>query len=423
MNAPSRPAVEVVLSQHLEDAISLRTTRGMLVHAPHVALRHLARADERLAAHLDGLSVGGDAARAMARAALEVPGVGQLFVCSVLAIEQHDSAQIEKMLALVPVVPDAWRALSSAFGWVSSSQLRGFTAALLGSPSASARRLGLAACAQHRVDPGAPLAAAIADADPALSMSAIRFAGVLGRADLLPACIARLDDPNPSIAGVAAGAAWLLGERTRSAEALQRCALTASPLQPESLRVALLGADPNGARALIQRLVAATASPRLAIRAAGWAGDPQVMPWLLKQMENPTLSRIAGEAFTFITGADLAELDLDGPQPERTPGEPTDEPEDAEVSLDEDYGLPYPRLELVQAWWMQHCALFPPGQRVLVGRPPTPAHCLHVLREGTQRQRIAAALTRALQQPGSPVFNCAASARRQQHQLDALESA
>jgi len=58
-------------------------------------------------------------------APVEVPGVGQIFVSAVLAIEQRDMAQIERLLSLLDAVPDAARALPSAFGWVPPASLRG----------------------------------------------------------------------------------------------------------------------------------------------------------------------------------------------------------------------------------------------------------------------------------------------------------
>ena len=57
MTALQRPAIPTVVFQHLEDATALRSVRAVLVRAPHVKLLHLGRTDERLAAHLDGLSI------------------------------------------------------------------------------------------------------------------------------------------------------------------------------------------------------------------------------------------------------------------------------------------------------------------------------------------------------------------------------
>lgn len=81
--------------------------------------------------------------------------------------------------------------------------------------------------------------------------------------------------------------------------------------------------------------------------------------------------------------------------------------------MDEDDGLPWPDVDRVQAWWSANASRFPPSARYFVGAEPTWDHCLHVLREGYQRQRILAAQYRCLLRPGTPLFNTAAPAPRQ----------
>ncbi len=85
----------------------------------------------------------------------------------------------------------------------------------LQSESPFLRRLGIAACAVHRVDPGAVLAEAIEDPDAALRARALKAAGELGRADLLEALRAatarRRGRDLPVLGGVVGGA----GRRSR----------------------------------------------------------------------------------------------------------------------------------------------------------------------------------------------------------------
>jgi uncharacterized protein (TIGR02270 family) len=167
----------------------------------------------------------------------------------------------------------------------------------------------------------------------------------------------------------------------------------------------------------VQHLAAGNAPPRTVIRAAGWSGDTQVVPWLFKQIEDDRLARVAGESFSFITGADLAWLDLERKPPQRPVAGPSDDPLDDDVALDEDESLPWPDLARLQAWWQAHGREFPAGRRHFAGAAPGTPHCLQVLKENTQRQRAAAALLLSLSTPGTPVFNCAAPARRQQRLL------
>ena len=47
------------------------------------------------------------------------------------------------------------------------------------------------------------------------------------------------------------------------------------------------------------------------VSAVGLLGDPVSLPWLIQQMRDMPHARVAGEAFSLITGADLALLDLE----------------------------------------------------------------------------------------------------------------
>ena len=412
---PSR-VIETVVSQHLDDADALRSLRRLQVRSADVTLKALSRTDERLAAHLDGLSISGDFGAQLVQESLGDPSVGKLFVAMVLAIWRRDGAQIERMLSLVEVLPDAQRAFVSAFGWVAAPTLRGITLPLLSSESPLKLSLGIGACALHRVDPGEAIQAAIRQPHAGLRARALRAAGELGRADLLPDCLASLDDTDPICRLAAACAAVSLGDRGAAMAGLHQQALTSEP-RLEALAMFLFTANPADARALVQQMVARGSKLRVIIQAAAWGGDVQVVPWLLKHMESDSDARLAGEAFSFISGVDLVALDMERPAPRNVDAGPSDDPADADVAMDEDDSLPWPDVEKIRAWWRANSSRFQPGTRCFVGEPPSVAHCISVLKHGFQRQRIAAAQHLCLLTPGTPLFNVAAPAWRQQRLL------
>lgn len=164
----NRHPVRVVVAQHAEDAVLLRNTRTHLVRAPHVRLHQLARLDERMAGHLDGLAVAGEVGARMATEAMERPGSAEVFVVAVCAIERRDPVGLERLFAMVEAVPESRPGLFSTVGWVSATSLQGITRALLASSGVLQREVGLAACAMHGVDPQAALDAAFADEHAAL---------------------------------------------------------------------------------------------------------------------------------------------------------------------------------------------------------------------------------------------------------------
>ena len=153
---------------------------------------------------------------------------------------------------------------------------------------------------------------------------------------------------------------------------------------------------------------------QLAVQGAGVVGDPVSIPWLIQMMEVPELARVAGEAFSSITGVDLAYDDLEGEWPEGFEAGPTEEPEDEDVEMDADEDLPWPAPELIAEWWNGNKGEFRTGTRYLVGKSVSAGHLMQVLKTGYQRQRAAAALELAMLRPGQPLFEVRAPGFRQQ---------
>jgi uncharacterized protein (TIGR02270 family) len=134
-------------------------------------------------------------------------------------------------------------------------------------------------------------------------------------------------------------------------------------------------------------------------------------------MADAHLARLAGEAFAMITGVELESLGLARSPPDEFEVGPSQNPGDEDVEMDSDDELPWPDLERIHAWWDANHSRFQSGARHFMGEPPTVLHCRKVLREGFQSQRIAAAEHLNLLQPGTPLFNVAAPAWRQQRWL------
>jgi len=420
MFTPVRLAVSVVVQQHLEDTINLHMTRSVLTRAPHIKLHLLRRLDDRLAASLDGLTVAGDLGRGLCAAALATPSRGVVFAAAANAIERRDTAQIESLLAIAEAAPELCSGLTSAFAWASAPSLRGITKPLLDSPSLFQRDIGLAVCALHHVDPGAVLNTGITAS--ASRLQAFATAGALGRVDLLPVCQAALADEDLSPQFEAARSSLLLGDRQQAVETLGALSQSPGPYQAAALMLALKVLGLEQAHALLKPLAQDAAMIRTLIRGIGAAGDPHYVPWLIKQMSDLKLTRLAGESFSLITGLDLAFVDLDCKPPEKLEFGPNDDPADADVAMDEDDSLPWPDPEKIAAWWAAHGARFKPGTRYFVGEPPSVAHCRSVLRGGFQRQRISAAEYLCLLAPGTPLFNTAAPAWRQERLLAQMEA-
>jgi len=133
--------IPTVVQQHAEEAVTLRTTRSYLVTAAHVQLFDLARADERLAAHLDGLAVAGDEGSKTALDAVQEdpdPGLGEFFTAMVCAIEDRNEHRLEWLLDRAEASPPS---PSHGLGVLRHGyQRQRIAAALLGERRAPGRR-------------------------------------------------------------------------------------------------------------------------------------------------------------------------------------------------------------------------------------------------------------------------------------------
>ena len=409
--------IGIVVQQHAEEAAHLRHMRSVLIAAPHVKLHHLRRLDDRLEAHLDGLAVAGAFGSGLCEAALENPGVGEVFAAAVRAIEEKDERRLDKLFALVGAVPEAQPGLISAFGWVLANYLQGTGAKLLASKETLRRLAGIAACATHRVDPGTALTQSVTDPEPQLRARALRAAGELGRRDLLAVCVNALQDEDPACHFWAAWSAVLLGDRAHVVRALESFVLLPNAFRSRALRVLLKVLDLPGAQQLLKAVAHDPANKRLLIQGSGITGDAQYLPWLIGQMADDKFTRLAGESFSMITGLDLAYLDLERKPLENVEAGPTENPEDENVEMDPDDSLPWPDAAKIQAWWHANQTHYQQGVRYFMGEPVGASHCQKVLREGYQRQRIAAAEYLCLLNPGTILFNTSAPAWRHQRLL------
>jgi uncharacterized protein (TIGR02270 family) len=425
--SPQRPIVPVVVQQHVEEIASLRLVRTVLVRAPHVGLLQLGRLDERMAAHLDGLAVAGEAGKALALTELERAGTGPVFALGVRALEERDEALLDRLMALCPELPDARRGLVSALGWVPARTLQGVVRRLLSSPADHVRELGLTACRLHHADPGAMLAQAMTDKAPALRAAACRTAGELGRVDLLPTVVHAIGDESPDVVFWAAWAAALLGERRSALKVLSEAAQQATPRATRALGLLMAASTPEQASDYARHLSSQARQPdadlpaqRRLLQALALLGHLRFVPWLIERMADPSAARLAGEAFSWITGADLARLDLETLDAPSLPEQPDANAADDDVSMDEDDSLPWPDPARVLHWWqMQQPALqaVAGGGRLFMGRPLGAASARQVLCDGTQRLRAHGALLLCLDQPGRKLFQVAAPTTRQQRLL------
>jgi uncharacterized protein (TIGR02270 family) len=408
---------EEVVSQHAEDAAFLWRLRNAAVCAPHYKLKDLDRLDERVEANIDGLRVAGETGWNLSKQLLDQDEPGSVFSCGVVALESQEAEKIYSVYEKVEADPDLSNELIAAFGWVEPKSLQGKVLGLLDSSSSFWRRIGISACMTHRVNPKDHLLAAMYDDDDLLRARAYRAIGELGLKELNLKLREGYQSTNEFCRFWSSWSSLLIGQHGNAIQVLQEIADIDSLLNNNALNIVVRVMDTKASYEWLKGFAKKAERVRDAIQATAAVGDPIYIPWLIKQMENPKLAKVAGEAFSSITGADIAYEDLDGDQPEAADLGPNDEPEDENIQMDADENLPYPDMNLISQWWEERKQQFMVGNRYILGKPINSDSLLYVLNNGTQRQRYAAAIEFAIHNSGKPLFETWAPAKRQQQEL------
>ncbi len=189
----------------------------------------------------------------------------------------------------------------------------------------------------------------------------------------------------------------MLGARGAPFKTLLGMAIAPGPSSHRARMLALLVSGPEIAQELLRNLAQHHLKHDV-IWGSGLAGDPVLAEWLISQMQDEDTRQIASDALALITGIDILDpVGLEGHAHEARTG-----------------------TQYVKRWWTGNRARFKPGHRYFMGAPVTRDLCLHVLKTGTQSQRILAAHHLSLLNPGTPLFNTSAPAWRQQRLLSQM---
>jgi uncharacterized protein (TIGR02270 family) len=411
VGAGIRRAYRELFERFALDAGCLWWSRSIALDQPHIRRADLAVIEERLQAQLDGLDSAPDLGWEACAATLDTQRPGETFTAAAVALRRRNDVGMQAVIQTGLASPGAFDGLVSALGWVAEALAAPWIERLLASSDARFQHLGVAACSARRCDPGKMLEVILSrgrgNPHRPLYARALRLAGELRRQDLLPAVRAALDHADPDVAFWANWSAIVLGHRA-DVERLRPFALRSNRRQDAAIQLALRMLPVAQGRRWIAELAQDPANARAGVQAAGVMGDPQAVAWLIDRMSQPPLARLAGEAFSLITGIALQGDLRTGTPPEAHPLGPGDDPGDDAVALDEDEHLPWPNVQSIAEFWRSRQSGFEPGQRHFLGAAPTAEAARQVLAEGTQRQRRAAALELALLEPAAVLVNTCA---------------
>ena len=392
-----RPLRWDIYETHLDEAAFRWSQWEAALDAPDFILGEVAELEERFAAHLDGLILGGTpVARRLLEPALASEEPERIVTAALALLRGEEAPGPAAVLAALPTAePSALAGLRRALELAPSAAIPTALPSLLEKEDALPALwvLVLDTLGTHGLATPALCTPLLSHPEPEVAAAALRAAS-RARLPLEPASVHRALDSRAPVLRDAALLAGLMGGHAGAWAACR--ALVDSRASEARLPLLLLGL--GGDEQDVKRLLARLDDEELradALWALGFSGRVAAADACVALMREAPVAALAGEAFSAITG-----LRIEGGH--ATEKEEREEDDlDADLTLRPEDALPLPHAEQVAVWWKEARARLDPKQRHLAGQPFTPQVLLEALVSAPMRRRHALALELALRSRGA----------------------
>ncbi|TVZ38894.1 uncharacterized protein (TIGR02270 family) [Alteromonadaceae bacterium 2753L.S.0a.02] len=397
-----------ILEQHVDDAAFLWVLRAAAINQPHYLVSDIVSLETRIDNNLDGILASLQRSWPLCLRAAEFEEGGEAFMLAVTAFRSLEVDKIKNAVDLAVANPKTFKGFVSAMGWLPGKLCHDWIKKFFSSKELVHKYLAVAACSVRRENPGDYLVRMLEREDciahDLLYSRCLRTIGELKLADKSKYLETALSSESKVARFWAIWSLILLGQKQYAVH-LEEFVFANTPQSLKAVALAFRVLPLETAKSWISRLSHSEENLRLIIKAISILGDPQALPWLLDIMKNPRHARLAGEAFSCITGVNLEtnELSLELPNIEEL------EQEMAPDEIDEDENLPWPSIEKLVAIWEKYGRGFTQGTRYFLGKPINDEILKNTVLHGYQRSRHAAALELALRNPSQMLVNTEAS--------------
>ncbi|ATB51044.1 TIGR02270 family protein [Corallococcus macrosporus] len=410
-----------VLEEYLDAAEFRWLQWERALEAPDFTLEETAEREERLLAYLEGLE-DADALDTVVRPAFDAEEAPRVSAAThaLLALGEVD----EVLVRLRGVVAPARAAILRA---VEVSEAAGLGARLLEllKLEDEALRAGvLEALAFRQEAPTEVLARFLTHEEPRARIAALRAGLPLPEEAVRRHLPALLDSAHPGIRAAAMEAGLASGVRM-AWESCRKEVQAPRAHAREAMVLLALGGDEAEATLLVDLLASAELRAD-ALWALGFSGRVAAMEACVRYLSVPEVARLAGEAFSAMTGLRLE--DAFALSPGETPGGAPAPPEEEE-SLDADLtprpedDLPWPDVAAVKDWWARNQTRFAKGTRYLLGQPFSGPVLVEALASSPMRRRPVLARELAIRTGGQHRIPTRAFTWRQREALAKAEAA
>jgi uncharacterized protein (TIGR02270 family) len=342
--------------------------------------------EDRLHGALEGVRIAGDRLPDVVSEGLQSDDAGRIAVSAAL-LASSPAADAADVLAA---------ALKTAEGSRLSALVRGTE--LLGSSAAARAAVAVLVERSHlgagqlcrlkafrRVSAGSELTTAFESDDVEAQVNAMRAAGSLPMPQASDWVSAGLRHPDPAVqyAAIESGVGRGIDAAWRAAQ--QRARQLAPQSGPCLKLLALLGAAED--HEVVYAALRVPALQQAAIWAVGHIGTVHAAETCIAGMQHEPLSRACGEAYCWITGADLLRDRLAKAEEQPEPPSFEDEDLDADLVPPPEALWPLPDPDAVRRHWLACQPEFRAGARHLRGVPASPASQLTAIETGPMLRR------------------------------------
>jgi len=373
--------------------------------APDHLLGEVAELEEQMAAHVDGLVLGGErVARRLLEPALAADETERIVAATLALLGGEEPPGPSAVLAALPQAePSALAALQRALELTAPSSLLSDLPSLLKKEDAVPELLALVldTLGAHELATASLYTPFFKHPEPQVAAAALRAAS-RARLPLDPGVLQHvLGSPEPQLRDAAIVAGLLGGHRT----AWTACqAATASRTPGNRLPLLLLGmgGDERDAKRLLDLLSEEALWPDV-LWALGFTGRIDAADACLELMRQERVAALAGEAFSAITGLRIeGKYAAERQEPEAEEPVPLEQEDlDADLVPKPENALPLPQANVVATWWREARPRMDTRKRYLAGQPFTPRVLLDALASAPMRRRHALALELTLRSRGA----------------------
>lgn len=386
-----------IYERYVDEASFLWVLLRVALSQPHYYLDDIRTLEARIARQLDGIMTDPNAAWPLCEEALRLEEPGEAFTASFIAFCCGDIDKIQTVVETAINNEAMFGGLVSALNWVAAEKCHPWIMKFFSSKDLRHKRIALEACDLRNENPAKYLTNIIQREDCRqnlpLYISAIKSIGKFKRKELIDDVKIALVHDDSAVKFWAVHTLFLLGERSHYSE-IKHYVMVEGPFRDEAIQLAFRVLPITEARTWIRELAEKQPGSREIIKATAVLGDPHAVPWLIMQMKNTSLSRLAGESFTTITGINLTDNEL--VDEDKTPEDFSED--DSFVAMDEDENLPFPIPNKIAEHWKKVSSRFISGHRYFMGKPINVSQLNNQFEQLNTRHKHMAALELALSQ-------------------------